>query len=183
MKKGIKKEMALSALNNFFKNQIQPVELSQTVSINPNSFQKWIKDAALGAKTKSEILSLLKPLVDNSSLGGVILKNAKSKTSGIKLDMAIVDIPIQIKLDGLNSDIFVIYASEDDEGNDGGGVAECQYKSCFCANKNNCSCTSTTSNRPAGGDCPTDECSSDSDCGGNDDEEGLIDIHDVLGAF
>ncbi len=174
---------AHTALQYFLKDKIHPFSISQVKGVGKDGFKSWLNQNGIDKPMKA----FLQPVLNDQKSEFVILHQVRLKSTNKLTSIAIAGVADVTKPLVNFTDIVILQSQEDDDDDDGGndeGWSQCQYNSCSCVNSSNCSCTSTTINKTPGEDCPTDECSSDEECGGNGgDEGGNFGIFEVLGAF
>ena len=205
----LEKRVALASLNRFLDDWIKPVEIEHVRGIDAPHLSKWIERRSRPPASRRRLGKVLRPLATRSDLLAVLISGAtsvKGGTTDVVLVAVPADASIRDGL--LDADIFVVFGDSDEDGGgnggdgggnggdgggnggDGGGNGGddngggdddqedfCQYKKCVCANPDNCLCCSTTVWGET--DCPGNQCESNDDCGGGDDEV----IEDLMSSF
>jgi len=201
----IGREEALAVLNDFFSDDLEPVEMEQVYPLNALKFKRWVRKSSLAKKQKARLLRVLKPLIDKEAVvAGVVFRGATLVEDGSEVNVAVLGIPEAFRPRLHDTDVFVVYAdsgetdSEDPEdpegpegpgdggGDDGGPGNEqehCRYNRCMRASKSDTKpwCVRAYMTNK---ECPPDECSGDEDCGGGvEDDDNILDFFEVLSAF
>ena len=163
--------------------------MNQARGLDQKGFSAWLNQTKLPRSVKSGIRERLQPVLSAARFEAVLLSGVKLKSSDRTTDVALVGVIPDLR-QRLGTDVFVIYgepsggggSSSGGNGNDGPDMQDvCQYNDCYCANPNNCSCTSTTRFAK---NCPPNECSTAGDsCGGSSSGGGGGGILDTLSAF
>ncbi len=175
---------AHNALVYFLKDKVHPFEINQVKGVGKSGFKFWLNNHGIDKSMKD----FLEPILNDQKSEYVILNQVKLKSTNKLTSIAVASVADATKPFVNFTDVVILESQEgeddDDDGGNGEGWSQCQYNSCSCVNSSNCSCTSTTINKTPGEDCPEDECSSDDECGGNDNNNGgNFGIHEVISAF
>ena len=160
------KQAALNSLSDFLGDSIYPAKINQAKGLDQKGFSAWLNQTKLSRSVKSGIRERLQPVLSAARFEAVLLSGVKLKSSDRTTDVALVGVIPDLQ-QKLGTDVFVIYGEPSGGAGSGGNdqIDVCQYLDCYCANPNNCSCTSTTSFTK---NCPPNECSTaGGSCGGS----------------
>ncbi|MEW6755663.1 MAG: hypothetical protein AB1505_32500 [Candidatus Latescibacterota bacterium] len=176
---------AALTVNHLLADLLDEVRPEQLSSVDAASFAAWTRDKALlSARQKQGLLEALRPAIANGSLQVILVSGAQETATGLATDVVLVRVPKPLQQGVLATNILVLFQNTsgdgdaegggEDDGGDDNEQDKCGYYRCDNAGTPTCVHATRFAK-----ECPDDECSSDSDCGGGGD--GAIDVFETQG--
>ena len=159
-------KVAALSLNSYLNDALETIYPDQLSALDAAGFNQWLQQSQqMSPKAKKELRQILQVALTDPYFRAILVQSAQYKDTGLAADVVMVEVPKSLQQGILAAKYFFVFEAAASAGN---MIEKCGYYKCDMVGTPTC-IHATRFNK----DCPDDECSKNSDCGGSD---GVIDI-------